>query len=213
MKFKSLREVPLKNYQELKKKKKATDIDVLTILFGYEWKNIKKAKQKDIDKVIANVESELEKNNELVNILEMGGVEYGFIPNLDEITYGENADICQYISDWQKMHLAMSVLYRPITAKVGDRYLIEDYEGTGERAEIMKGAPLDVVLAAVVFFYNLTRELLKCIPSYLKEELKTELLKEEVFKESGEDIQKFIHLLKETSEDLTRSRDYRSLNV
>ena len=204
MKLKSLRQVPLKNYQKLQKKKKQSNEEVLTTLFGYNLKEIKKAKQKDIDKIIAHVESELKKENELVNILQMRGIDYGFIPNLDEITYGENADICQYISDWDNMHRAMAVLYRPITQIKGERYLIEEYEGTGERAEIMKEAPLDVVLAAIVFFYNLTKELLKCIPNYLKEELTTELLKEEAFSESGADIQKFTRLLKETSDDLMK---------
>jgi hypothetical protein len=52
--------------------------------------------------------------------------------------------------------------------------LIEDYGGSAKYSEVMKQAPLSVVLGATVFFYNLTNALLKAIPNYLEEELKKE---------------------------------------
>jgi len=55
----------------------------------------------------------------------IGKQEFGFIPSLEEITVGELNDIDTYISDWTKMHNAMAVLYRPITATFGNRYEIE----------------------------------------------------------------------------------------
>ena len=81
-------------------------------------------------------------------------VTFGFIPNLDEITLGEFVDLDNYIGDWEQMHKAMAVLYRPITFRKGDLYLIEDYEGTDKYAGIMKDSPVNVALGAVVFFLS-----------------------------------------------------------
>jgi len=106
------------------------------------------------------------------------------------------------------MHKAMAVLYRPIKQKLGARYLIEDYEGSHKYSETMKQMPLGVVMGAMVFFYNLTNALLKAIPSYLAKQAKKEQTKGAISEENGEAIKKYIHLLKETSEDLTKLQTY-----
>ena len=41
-------------------------------------------------------------------------VKFGFMPKLDDISLGEFIDLDKYISDWQQMHKALSVLYRPV---------------------------------------------------------------------------------------------------
>lgn len=85
--------------------------------------------------------------------------EFGFIPSLEEITVGELNDIDTYISDWSKMHNAMAVLYRPITATFGNRYEIEKYEGSDKHAEKMKGISLDIAIGAMLFFWTLGSDL------------------------------------------------------
>ena len=95
--------------------------------------------------------------------------EYGFIPNLDEMTLGEYIDLDNSVSDWQQMHKAMAVLFRPITYKKKQTYLIQEYEAEG--GDELRGMPLDVVLGSLFFFYNLRKELLNTIPSYLKLEM------------------------------------------
>ena len=47
------------------------------------------------------------------------------------------------------MHKAMAVLFRPITLKRKDKYLIEDYE-SAEKYDL-KCMPLDVVFGSLVF--------------------------------------------------------------
>ena len=81
-------------------------------------------------------------------------VTFGFIPKLDDISLGEFIDLDNYIGDWQQIHKAMAVLYRPITFQKGDLYLIEDYEGSDKYSEVMKDAPVNVALGAVVFFLS-----------------------------------------------------------
>lgn len=214
MKYKTLRDVPLRNYQRLQKIKEPNNFDIMSILFGYKTAKLNKTKQKEVDKLVLHLKKELEQENNLTNILEIDGVEYGFIPNLDDITYGENTDIVNYVSDWQTMHKAMAVMYRPIKQKIGNRYLIEEYVSSDKYSEIMKDAPLDVVLGCLVFFYNLTNELLNYIPNYLQKlAKKEEALLQGVSTTNGEDIQKYIALLKETSAGLKKSLNLDSILV
>jgi len=109
----------------------------------------------------------------------LGGVEFGFIPKLEDMTLGEYIDLDNYIGDWNNMHKAMAVLYRPITKKkrawwsFGKRkefqYKIEEYKGAITYAEVMKYAPLDVVLGASFFLLSLSKILLNNTQNYLEE--------------------------------------------
>ena len=101
--------------------------------------------------------------------------EYGFHPNLDDITLGEYADLETFIrSDIQKsLPEVMAILYRPVTEK-GDNgvYTIEAYDGNIRiRAEQMKKMSAEEVHNALVFFYLLGREFLASMPSVLMERL------------------------------------------
>ena len=213
MKIKTLRDVSLRNYQTLQQLENPSNTDVLKTLFGYSEKDIRAMKQNDLDDMVKQITSLFDEENELCNILQINDTEFGFIPKLDDITYGENTDVSNYINDWGTMHKAMAVLYRPITSKLGDRYSIAKYEGTEKYAELMKDAPLDVVLSMIVFFYDLTKELLNCIPSYLQKTTLTKELLSHTSKENGEGIMKSIHSLRVICGDLTKLPNYPSLNV
>ena len=92
--------------------------------------------------------------------------EFGFIPKLDEMTFGEYIDLDNYLADWQQMDSAMAVLFRPVTYKRKGKYLIEDYVSS-EKYDLSE-MPLNVVLGSLVFFCDLKNELLKHIMNYLK---------------------------------------------
>lgn len=90
----------------------------------------------------------------------IGGVEYGFIPDLENISMGEFIDISSYLGDIENMNKLMAVLYRPITNQTRDLYSIEDYEGSEKYSGMLKNMPLDVALEGSVFFWTLANELL-----------------------------------------------------
>lgn len=95
------------------------------------------------------------------------GVEYGFIPNLDsEISYGENQDLCKYVSNAEDLHRAMAVAYRPIVSRQGSKYSIEKYEGSSKYANEMLDVDINIALGMRVFFWTLTRELQSYILKY-----------------------------------------------
>jgi len=64
-----------------------------------------------------------------------------FIPNLDDITNGEYVDLDTYIPDWDEMHKAMAVLFRPVIQNLKDKYIIEDYKGSAKYSDDMLDLP------------------------------------------------------------------------
>lgn len=111
---------------------------------------------------ILNIISETFKSQpKHLQTFKIDNVEFGFIPNLDDMTFGEYIDINNYIDKVEDFHKALAVLYRPIIAKVKKMYQIEPYKGSDLYAYQMKKAPLEAILGAKVFFYNLANELLK----------------------------------------------------
>ena len=107
----------------------------------------------------------------------LNGVDFGFIPNLDDMSLGEYTDLEENLPDWQNMHKAMAVLFRPVKARYKHLYNIEAYEGTKQYADLMKEAPMDVVLGAVNFIYRLGTELCKDTLTSMAEEGQTTSLR------------------------------------
>ena len=209
----NLNDITLEQYQRFLKIEEPANEDLLSIFLNLNKEQINKIKASEIDKLITHINSLFEVKQNFINRFVLNGQEFGFIPNLDEITYGENADVTSYINDWEKMHKAMAVLYRPIKQKQGKKYLIEEYEGTIKYSELMKSMPLSVVMGSMVFFYNLTKELLKATPNYLEKQIQMEQMTGQISVESGQNTLKLIASLKETLEDLTKLQSYRYINV
>lgn len=140
-------------------------------------------------------------------------VTFGFIPKLDDISLGEFIDLDNYISDWQDMHKAMAVLYRPITFRKGDLYLIEDYEGSDKYAEVMKDAPVNAALGAVVFFYRLGNALSGYLMDYLVQNLKKDSVIIKDLEQNGDGINQYMQSLEEMSQNLKKLQNYQLPNV
>jgi hypothetical protein len=140
-------------------------------------------------------------------------ITFGFIPKLDDITLGEFVDLDNYIGDWQQIHKAMSVLYRPVTFRKGELYLIEDYEGADKYSEIMKDAPVNVALGSVVFFYRLGNVL----SNYLADSLTKKMMEDKEtikdLEQNGDGINQYMQSLKEISQNLKKLRNSQLPNV
>ena len=209
----SLKEVKLKDYQDYLLIEEPTNDDMLKCILNIDQKELGKIKASDVDFLLGHVINLFEEKQELLPKFKMYGIEYGFIPNLDEITYGENKDVTAYINDWGTMHKAMAVLFRPIKQKQRDKYIIEEYEGSHKYSEVMKEMPLNVVMGAMVFFYNLTNVLLKSIPSFLEKEIAKEQIQGVISPENGAAIQNSILLLNQTLQDLKKLQSFPFINA
>lgn len=137
---------------------------------------IKQLELKDVAVIMSKLsELQAKQDSSLKRVIEVEGKRYGFHPNLSEITLGEFADLETMIkNDIEKnMPEVMAILYRPIFDEENDVYTIEAYDGDiSIRAEQMKKMSAEQVQSALLFFYNLGKELSMTLPLYLMERLK-----------------------------------------
>ena len=137
---------------------------------------IKQLELKDVAVIMSKIsELQADQDSSLKRIIEIDGKRYGFHPNLDEITLGEYADLETMIkNDIEKnMPEVIAVLFRPIVEENNDVYTIEAYDGNiSIRAEEMKKMSAEQVQSALVFFYNLGKELLMTLESFSIQVLK-----------------------------------------
>ena len=168
----TLSEVTLDQYQRWLKVADGKELDnflqqkMIEIFCGITLKQVLMIKAKDIEAIVADISKLFEtKDSKFIDRFSYNNQEFGFVPELSEMTFGEYVDLDNYLADWQLMHKAMGVLFRPITFKKKNQYLIEEYE-TADKYN-MKQMTLDVVFGSIVFFYHLRNELQKHILNYL----------------------------------------------
>jgi len=181
----SLSEITLEQYQKFEKINTEDNQDTnflmhktVEIFCNLDLKDVAKIKFNSVKSIIDDLNNLFVKSSELIPTFKMGGLEYGFIPVLDDMTLGEYIDLDDTFGGWDTMHKAMSVLYRPITLERNGKYQIEEYKG-GDNADDMKRMPLDVVMSAMVFFWNLNNELLQTTLNYLSKELPNQMSTEQ----------------------------------
>lgn len=215
----NLNEIKLSQYQKfLKIVQDNEESDFLNhkmvqIFCGVDLNIVDAMRQKDVEDAVNTIGGLFKQMPPLQQKFEMNGTTFGFIPNLDDMSSGEYMDLDGYITNWDDMHRAMAVLYRPIKQKLGEKYLIEDYEGTERYAEKMKDMPLDVVLGSVVFFWHLGKELLKSTMDYLVENPQIVTLNKANLEKGGDGILQSMHLLREMLDDLMKLQNYQLINA
>ncbi len=172
----NLNEITLEQYQRFDKINTEENQDsnfllhkTVEIFCGLELKDIATIRVNSIKDILGDIDKVFSEKTDLVPTFTLDGIEYGFIPNLDDMTIGEFIDLDENLTEWETIHKAMSVLYRPINYKKEDKYLIEEYTGL-DKAELFKKMPLGIVMGAMVFFYRLNNELLEITLNYLKRE-------------------------------------------
>lgn len=209
----SLKYIKLGNYQKFLQIENPSTEDLIKCLLEVSSPDLARMKATDVDNIAAELNELFEVEHQFVNQFELYGKRFGFIPKLDDITYGENKDITNYINDWGNMHKAMAVLFRPIEKKLSNQYIIKDYEGSHVYSDVMKDMPLSVVLGSMVFFYNLTKELLNYIPNYLQKQINKEQMTGADSLENGEVILNSMLSLKGTLLGLMPSQNINYTNA
>ena len=206
-----LSEITLRKYQKFVKLNtdevddRFLQIKMIEIFCEVSHENVLKIKFGDADRVTATLGDMFTQKPELITKFKLNGIEYGFIPELDEITFGEYIDLDTYLGDWQNIQTAMNVLYRPINNKKGERYTIDEYDVNTK--DKLLDMPLDAVISSVFFFYHLGKDLSVVMNRFLKEELiKAPQVQVQDSLLSGDGIKQFTHSLKAILDDLKISQ-------
>jgi|TARA_R110000782_G_scaffold8503_6_gene27755 hypothetical protein len=157
-----------KHYLDIQSKNKDDKFlqaKMIEIFCDISLSNVYKLKYNDSLEIISILTKMFEQKPQLVKKFKIGKTEYGFNPSLDDLTLGEYMDLDTYIGDWTNIEKAMNVLYRPITASLGSKYSIKEYEAK-ENLDILK-MPMDAVNSSIFFFYHLGMDLSKAMMNYL----------------------------------------------
>lgn len=207
-----LSEITLGQYQKFNKViSKDPDLDFLRkktveIFCGVPLANVDQYKYTSIVEVTEIINKMFEEKPKLIQRFEKNGTEYGFIPVLTDMTFGEFVDLDTLMSDWDTMHDAMGVLFRKVKQKHKDQYLIEEYDS--DKRVNMKDMPLDVALGAIFFLQSLRKESLRHLESFLEKKM-TQLSPQmkQLFMTTLDGGQPSIKLEKVTSQNLKRSQN------
>ena len=202
-----LSEITLRKYQKFVKLNtdeiddRFLQVKMIEIFCEVSHENVLKIKFSDADRVTAILGDMFTQKPKLVTKFKLNGIEYGFIPELDEISFGEYIDLDTYLGDWENIHTAMNVLYRPIESQKGERYTIKDYDVNTK--EDLLDMPLDAVISSVFFFYHLGKDLSIIMNRYLAKEVKkTHFQLDQDLIANGDGIKQFSHSLRGILDDL-----------
>lgn len=158
--------------------KRDTPLAVVAAAAKVPIEEVKKYPQKTVDAAMNAVRVLLENKTEVFHKqFKLGGVLYGFIPDWDEFTAGEYADLDQFLTEGtiESAHNILAVLYRPVTRVRGDTHEIEPYSGV-KHSEVMKKVRADVFGGALVFFCMNEAKLSKNLVRFLTRAAGVEVL-------------------------------------
>ena len=202
----TLSEITLGQYQKYIKYQNDNDdenflaIKMIEVFCGLRNQTVRAMKAKSISDICKILVDMFNEKPDLVKQFEMKGITYGFIPDLENMTFGEYIDLDTFIGDFENMHKAMSVLYRPITQSYKDKYLIEKY--TGDKSNDMIHMPMDAVFGSILFFYHLGMELSTAMLNSLEGQEEENLVHYLNSTKNGDGINQFTASLKEILQDL-----------
>ena len=167
-------------YLAIAERDNLSDIDktkrVVKLFTGLKTKEVDAMSITTYEYVVGEILAALNTKAEFTQIFTLGGIEFGFIPNLDEMTAGEYIDLTSAGVSSETMHKLMAILFRPIIKNDGfGNYEIESYTASSEHNELMKQAPMNIVNGMLVFFCLLSNELEACITKSM--EVKAEEVK------------------------------------
>tara|TARA_B100000768_G_C11096953_1_gene297413 strand:- start:22 stop:675 length:654 start_codon:yes stop_codon:yes gene_type:complete len=203
----NLNEITLGQYQRYLKIAESNpegtflDAKMVEIFCGIPLSDSYKLKMASVAAITDIINSLLEATPKHIQRFTINEVEYGFIPDLDDMSLGEYIDLDNNASKWDQMHVAMNVLYRPIkTSKLG-KYNIEQYNVNNPEA--MKEMPLGAAIGSLFFFYNLGIELSNHTILYSSNQVEMQNIQEQLNSEvNGVGINQFMHSLTDVLNDL-----------
>jgi hypothetical protein len=163
-------------------------VEQVRIITGKTTTSIRLLHSHVIDEIIMRFEAAIKVgSNNFERKVDTGLYHLGFIPNLQEMTFGEYIDLDTACTDLYKNETLngdaalkmMCILYRPVKVTIGKYYDIDKYNPNDVRKYIdaVKQLSLDHVFSVLLFFSSLEIELYSSSLEYLAKEI-TEIVKE-----------------------------------
>lgn len=182
------KEISLKTYYKLQdllaNQDKDSEYNIVECLTGCPAETLLKLKYTDWLMVWEEAQLQITSlvgNATSVNpIIEFKGVKYG-LPNVDDMTLGEFADLDLIVQDKnseRRLEDIAAIVYRPVIEHKGDLLKIEEYntEGYKQRKELFQDLPVSAVKSANSFFLQYANRSLKSTVDSLLQMPETEMI-------------------------------------
>lgn len=211
----SLSEISLEKFQKYMKLRDENDNEeflsykAIELFCGIPLSDVYKLTLESVESISAVLSKMFNEQPKHIERFTMAGVEYGFIPDLNEMTLAEYVDSEGNLSDIQNLHLAMNVLYRPIKDKKGDKYNIYPYKL--ENLDKMKDMPTSAALGAIFFLISLGKEL--SLSTILSSQEVVELQAEMDSEGNGDGIHQYLLYQMEILQEWTKLQNRTSISA
>lgn len=181
---KTLDDVTLRTYIAYMKAK--TDAERISAYTGVKRKLIEDWTYDAVNKTLELIERSVSECTPIhQSTFRIEGRLFGFIPDMDLLTMREHVDMETWAQEiwkgetvnWSHMPQLMAVLFRPVTAQLGQYYDIEKYsmESAKRYVETLKAMRMSQVQGALVFFSTIARD---CVTDTLEDQLTEAMMKE-----------------------------------
>lgn len=177
----SWEEVSIGQFQEIysiSEDNKNKALEIVSILINEDVEEIRKYDVTSLTSVLKAVSwaNDIPKGDDFKRVIEIDGIEYGFINKLSDLSVGEWIDLEGYLEDSiLNLHKIAAILYRPIIVTLSDtKRIIEDYDTTtaDARADLFKDKMnVGDMYGAMVFFCLIEKNCIKTIQDYFLEEI------------------------------------------
>ena len=225
----SKKDISLKKYlriQELTRlaeenEKLPDERQIVSVCLGIPVDKVERIPFDEYKEIIEGIEKTLRSESVLHLTFELKGVKYGFINDLENMTAGEYAHLEQLIKEPEKnAYSILNVLYRPVvkekkyrawfSKRVEEKYLIEPYD-KGRDVMMFEDAPYEMYEGALVFFYNLSKELVSATLKFMKQEDQVQMIEHLDLVKNGDGIKRSIRMLVQSESELRRFKIKQSI--
>lgn len=185
-----------------------TQLKLVEIFCGIDSLSVRDIPHATLDNIVGKITNVLNQEPQFVSRFKLYETEYGFHPNLHEMTFGEFIDLEEWQGKPDQLHKLAGVLFRPIDRKFGSRYSIEPYNPNQEEWDRLKRMPCGVFLASQVFFWRLGTHLSSSILKSLEAQADPSEQKKLSSSKSGGGIQQSIDYATEILRECLKSQAY-----
>ena len=143
---------------------------VISLFTGIRKQDVKNIVVSDFELIMNQITEACNTSSKFQQRFKLNGIEYGLIPNLNDITQGEYIDLTTLGSDMDEMHKVMAILFRPVTKTDSfGNYSIEAYGDITDRSNEMLNCPMHIVNGSLLFFLTLSKDSKSSILKYTQE--------------------------------------------
>jgi len=202
----SLKDITLRQYkkflkaEQMEKEERLLNAKLIQIFCNVEIKDVMLLQVNDAEDIAKMISDIFDQKPKLVTRFKLNNIDYGFQPQLDDLTLGEYIDLDTFIGDWENMEKVMNVLYRPVIVKMKEKYSIDKY--VIENDDLLLDMPMDAVMSSIFFLWNLGLDLARTMTNSLDNQEKIALTQHLNSQQSGVGINQFTDSLKAMLQDL-----------